>query len=131
MELRAEGLVFSIMFILPPDEEGWMWCNAIVNVPGFRGDLDFQIMRGDLEAFRSQLAAATEPPSWPRDVRLASTEPGIDLSFRVEATGQVVGEYQFFGQGPQSAVLSGTFRMDQTYLRPILTQVDSVLAEAT
>jgi hypothetical protein len=48
LELRTEGLAFSIMFT-PPDDEGRMWCSAIINVPGSRGDVDFQMLRSDLD----------------------------------------------------------------------------------
>src|SRR4051794_34784645 len=80
LELRAEGLAFTITFT-PPDSEGWMWCNAIVDAPGFRGAFDFQMLRADLDHFRTQLSASVVAANWPCDVRLASTEPGIDLSF--------------------------------------------------
>lgn len=59
MELRTEGLAFSIVFT-PPDDEGWMWCNAIVNVPGFRGDVDFQMLRSDLDIFHAQLSSSLD-----------------------------------------------------------------------
>src|SRR5262245_22834908 len=68
-ELRAEGLAFTIMF-MPPDDEGWMWCNAIIEVPGFRGELDFQLLRSDLDSFRTELAASLVGASWPCEVRL-------------------------------------------------------------
>src|SRR5690349_2490774 len=97
-----------------------MWCNAIIRVPGFRGDLDFQMLRSDLEWFRTQLSDSVREASWPCDVRLASTDPGIDLSFRIERTGQVVGEYRFGGEEAHRPSLSGTFAMDQTYLGPLL-----------
>jgi len=128
MELRAEGLALSLKFG-PPDGEGWLWCNTCITAPGFRGDLDFQMLRSDLESFRTRLSTAVVEANWPCDVRLASTDPGIDLRFRVEHTGQVVGEYQFGGCGSHRPLLSGAFGMDQTYLGPLLAQVDRVLAD--
>jgi hypothetical protein len=128
LELRTEGLAFSIMFT-PPNNEGWMWCNAIINAPGFRGDLDFQMLRSDLDTFHVQLSNSLESANWPCEVRLSSTDPGIGLTFRVERTGQVVGTYEFGGRGAYRPVLSGAFAMDQTYLRPLLTQVEQLLAD--
>jgi hypothetical protein len=113
----------------PPDKEGWMWCNAIINSPGFRGDVDFQMLRSDLDTFHAQLSNSLESASWPCKVRLASTDPGIDLTLHVERTGQVVGNYQFGGRGAYRPVLSGAFAMDQTYLRPLLTQVEQLIAD--
>jgi hypothetical protein len=118
------------MFTLP-DDEGWMWCNAIINAPGFRGDLDFQMLRSDLDSFRTQLSAARVVANWPCEARLASTDPGIEVSFRIERTGQVAGTYRFGGRGTYRPVLSGEFGMDQTYLDPLLTQVERVLADLT
>jgi hypothetical protein len=126
--LRADGLALSIVFT-SPDGEGWMWCNAIISAPGFRGELDFQMLRSDLDWFRSQLLASIDVENWPCDVRLSSTDPGIDLSFRVERTGQVVGSYQLGGFGAHCPSLSGTFGMDQTYLVPMLAQLDGMLCE--
>jgi hypothetical protein len=39
----------------PPDGEGWMCCHAIIDAPGFRGELDFPMLRSDLDHFRTQL----------------------------------------------------------------------------
>jgi hypothetical protein len=128
LEFRAEGLAFSIMFA-PCDGENWMWCNAIIDVPGFRGDLDFQMLIDDLEQFRRKLADSLDEVNWPCDVRLVSTDPGIDLSFRIDHTGQTEGKYRFGGCGSYHPVLSGTFRMDQTYLVPLLAQVDQLIAD--
>jgi len=127
LELRAEGLALTVLF-LPPNVEGWMWCNAIINAPGFRGDLDFQMLRADLDAFHAGLSTALNVTNWPCEVRLESTDPGIDLSFRVESTGQVSGTYRFGGLGSYRPILSGEFRIDQTYLGPLLAQVDRVMA---
>jgi hypothetical protein len=128
MELRAEGLAFSIMFT-PPDDEGWMWCNAIVNVPGFRGDVDFHMLRSDLECFHAGLSAAMVASNWPCEVHLESTDPGVDLSLHVERTGQINGDYQFGGRGAYRPVISGSFAMDQTYLGPLLAQVEQLLID--
>jgi hypothetical protein len=128
LELRTEGLAFSIM-CTPPDDEGWVWCNAIVNAPGFRGDVDFQMLVSDLDSFRAQLSNSLDGANWLCEVRLASTDPGFDLSFRVERTGQIVGKYEFGGLGAYRPVLSGAFAMNQTYLGPLLTQVERLLVD--
>jgi hypothetical protein len=108
-----------------------MWCSATVDAAGFRGELDFQMLRSDLDSFRAQLSDSLVQANWPSDVRLASTEPGVDLSFRIDRTGQVVGAYRFGGLGAHRPVLSGAFEMDQTYLGPLLGQVERDLADLT
>jgi hypothetical protein len=105
-----------------------MNCDLIVDVPGFHGDLNFQMMRADLAAFRDQLARSDEPASWPCEVALSSTDPGVELRFRVARTGKIEGSYRFTGGGVGMATLSGTFESDQTYLRLLLDQVQRVLA---
>jgi len=128
LKLQAEGLSFELHY-LKPDEEGWVGCNVIINVPGFRGDVDFHMLRSDLERFHTELSSARVATNWPREVLLASTEPGFELSFRVERTGQVAGQYRFGSQEIHRAVLSGDFTMDQTYLEPLLSQTEQVLAD--
>ena len=106
-----------------------MWCNAIINVPGFRGDVDFHMLRSDLERFRVELSASMVASNWPCEVHLESTDPGVILTFRVERTGQIAGEYQIGGRGAYRPVITGSFGMDQTYLGPLLAQVERLLTE--
>ncbi len=106
-----------------------MYCNAIVNAPSFRGDIDCSLQRADVVSFRDQLAHAVEATHWPCEVRLCGLEPGIDVSFRVERTGHVEGQYRFQGRGVGEATLCGSFCMDQTFLGPLLQQVEEVLQE--
>ena len=127
MELHAHGLMFKIGFFVP-GRDGWMNCRAIVNAPGVRGEFDFGMMRVDLESFRSDLEKALAVVNWPCGVRLVSTDPGIDLSFRVERTGQVRGTFQFGGCGTSYAMLSGEFEMDQTFLGPLHSQLVEMLS---
>lgn len=127
MELRTHGLALNLTFG-PSDEEGWIPCSAVVNVPGFRGEFDFCMLKTDLEFFRSQLAPAIGGGGWPTSARLASTDPGIDLSWQIERTGQIHGRYRFV-QGLDGPELSGGFVADQTLLRPLLVQVERILAE--
>jgi len=104
-----------------------MWCNAVIDAPGFQGDFDFQMLRGDLHPFHDQLVRSLDGTSWPCEARLASTEPGVDLSFRIERTGRIAGAYRFGGD--RHASLSGTFTMDQTYLAPLLAQLNRLLSD--
>src|SRR4051812_36186429 len=102
-----------------------MHCGLVVDVPGFHGELDVQVWRADLTEFRDQLARSDEPTRWPCEVVFSSTEPGIELRFKVARTGRVGGAYRF-GGGFGAATLSGTFEMDQTFIRPLLEQVQRV-----
>lgn len=106
-----------------------MYCNAVVDAPGFRGDLDRHLQKADLERFRSQLAHSVEAAHRPCESRLCGLESGIDVSFRVERTGRVVGRYQFQSRGVGGATLHSSFEMDQTFLGPLLSQVEEVLRE--
>jgi hypothetical protein len=56
VELHTEGLALSVMFT-PQDGEGWMYCNAIVNAPGFRGDIDYYYL-GSEEPHQPAVPAA-------------------------------------------------------------------------
>jgi hypothetical protein len=128
VELRTHGLAVRFTFA-PPGRDGWMWCDVVVDVPGFHGEYAFQLERVNLELFWSQLAGAVESANWPCQAQLSSTDPGIDLVLRVARSGQVAGEYRFCNYNEGGAVLSGTFGLDQTYLPPLLAQVERSLAE--
>ncbi len=128
MELRTHGLAVRFTFT-PADGEGWMWCSILVDVPGFRGEYDFQLEQINLELFRTQLERAVEPVNWPCQAQFSSTAPGVDLVFQVARSGQVAGEYRFCNDNGGGATLSGSFALDQTYLPPLLAQVERLLAE--
>jgi hypothetical protein len=130
MELRTNGLL-AVFSFTSPDCEGWMWCKAVVDVPGFHGEYEFQLERVNLEMFRSQLAHALDPSNWPCQACFISTDPGIDLSLQVERSGQITGHYRFHNYNAGGATLTGSFGMDQTFLKPLLAEVDRSLAETT
>ena len=64
-----------------------MWCSVLVDVPGFRGEYDFQLERLNLELFRSQLTQAVKSAHWPCQAQLSSTDPGVDLVLQVARSG--------------------------------------------
>jgi hypothetical protein len=128
VELRTQGLAVGFTFI-PPDCEGWMWCSILVDVPGFRGKYDFQLERVNLELFRTHLACAIETTNWSCQAQFSSTDPGVALVLQVARSGQVAGEYRFCNYNGGGATLTGTFAMDQTYLPPLLAQVERSLSE--
>jgi hypothetical protein len=60
--------------------------------------------------------------------RFNSTEPGIDITLSMNDRGHIEGEYCFRNfDAPGSPALSGSFDMDQTYLRPLLREVTETL----
>jgi hypothetical protein len=128
LELRADGLRFVLTFG-PPDSVGWMRCRAVVDAPGFHGDLEIELTRTDLESFRSQLAISLRESGSASHVRLTSTFPGIEVAFRVEPSGKVEGQYMFGGFGPKLPSLSGYFEADRGQLAPLLSEVDRVLGQ--
>ncbi len=127
MELHTHGLSVRFTF-QPPDQEAWMWCTVQLDVPGFRGEFDFQLERANLEHFRTQLAHTVEPSHWPCQARLTSTDEGVDLLLQVARSGQITGEYRFCNHAG-GATLTGMCQLDQTYLGPLLSQINQVLAE--
>ena len=124
MELHTYGLSLKLHFGKPTDE-GWLVCSVVVDVPGFHGKLDCHVMQADLQQFRSQLAQAIDRIGEPTEVRLVGTEPGIDLVLTVNRLGQIHGTYELRNlDAPGSPALAGSFDMDQTFLRPLLSEVD-------
>lgn len=85
------------------------------------------MLRTDLDPFQAQLVHSLDGANWPCEVRLASTDPGVDLLFRVERTGRITGAYQF---GGDDRLFSGAFTMDQTYVGPLLAQMNNYRLKA-
>ena len=111
-----------------PTEEGWMTCHVTAEVPGFAGVFNCWLWRCDLQGFRSQLADMIAHVGRPSSAELVGTEPGIDLRLSMDAMGRIEGRYtlqHFDALG--SPALAGGFEMDQTYLAPLLGQVDKSL----
>jgi hypothetical protein len=129
VELRTHGIALTLDFG-QPGEDDWLACAVVVDVPGFHGQFDCQLMRCDLEQFRSELANAVTAVGQSVEVRLVSTDPGIDLRFMVNRLGQIKGRYELQNyDAPGSPALFGSFEMDQTFLEPLLVQVDGVLRD--
>jgi hypothetical protein len=124
---RTDGLALSLVFT-PPDVEGWMWCSVTLDVPGFHGEYDCQLLRSDLEQFCSELAFLDTPANWPRRARFCTTEFGIELVLQVQRRGHVLGEYRFANHQARAITLTGTFEGDHTCVRPFLTQLQQELA---
>jgi hypothetical protein len=127
IELRTHGL--ALQLDCPPlNPDGWVCGQLSVEVPGFRGSAPFFLYRPDLEAFRSQLASMIAQVGRASQAALIGTEPGIDLRLSLDTRGHVEGRYTLrHFDAPGSPALSGTFEMDQTFLAPLLAQVEGVL----
>ncbi len=129
LEIRAHGLA-AVFTFGTPDRGGWMACSVVVDVPGFHGEIDYAVERVYLELFRDELARARQSDNWPCEARLTDAEPGADVTISVGRAGQAAGRYEFCAYNQGGARLTGGFVLDQTFLGPLLRQVEQVLAES-
>jgi hypothetical protein len=131
MELRTHGLSLRLDSS-PPDADGWFACVATVEVPGFSGVFPCWLQRPELELFQRQLLAMLQQEGVPSVADLNSIEPGIDLHLASNRSGQIRGRYSFQNfDSPGQPMLSGEFEMDLSYVPGLLSQIATLLREAT
>jgi hypothetical protein len=125
MELRTHGLALTLDFS-EPDSEGWMRCEVIVQVPGFSGKFQCEVLRGEWTCFRDELAKMAKHVGIPSSANLTTIEPGIELHLNMNRMGQIEGRYVLWNfDTPGQPSLSGVFELDQSYLPGLLNEVDN------
>jgi len=137
IEIRSMGLFLHMtlrglddeQILRGLDDEQWIDCHVLVDVPGVHGEFDVHMLLSDLTSFRDQLVGSIDPSNWPCEVCWTSIEPGIDLRLEIDRRGRVQGVYRLGGDDAYKVVLSGEFFLDQTYLGPLLAQVERALVE--
>jgi len=107
----------------------WLHLRVDVRVPGFTGKVEWSVMPSELLAFRDALAEMNELVSG-ASAELKGTEPGVALRLTAATGGCIKGEFLVSDRyrNPESAVLQGTFSLDQSYLPEISAAVDTLLA---
>jgi len=124
MEIRTNGLALTLE-LSHPDDEGWMQCDLRVQVPGFSGKFKCQAWRADLVSFRDELTQMVSRIGRPSTAEFTTTEPGIELFLSMNPLGQIQGSYNLENyNSPGQPSLSWKFEMDQTYLAPLLQQIE-------
>ncbi|ABM38024.1 WapI family immunity protein [Polaromonas naphthalenivorans] len=115
MQLRTSTFRVELKALRRADDEDWARVRVEVQAGGFKGDFEAWLQVGDLDNFSKQLGALYENVGQAGIARLACAERGIVLSLSMETMGGIDGQYEFFDEST-SAVLSGGFKIDQSYI---------------
>jgi len=137
MKIKCEALDFQLDVVNrnlfekdPAPYNDYIRCTISVRVTSFTGKFTWQPLRVDFVRFRDELVTMFENVGQPRMARLHSIEPGVDIRLHITELGQITGEYEFSNYadvGADHSRLTGSFAMDQTYLKPLIAEVDAVL----
>lgn len=115
MQLRTSTFRVGLTALCRADDEDWARVRIEVQAGGFNGDFEAWLQAGDLDSFSKQLGALYENVGQAGMATLACAERGIVLSLSMETMGGIDGQYEFFDEST-SAVLSGGFKIDQSYI---------------
>ena len=105
--------------------EGWLQFLVKIQVPGFQGKFEAEMQLEDLERFKIDLRNMDDRIGEECDASLEGAEPGIYLKLKSNKLGQVYCEYEFESEryDGKPTCLSGSFEIDQTYIKPLMLSV--------
>jgi hypothetical protein len=114
------------------DAEEWFnHCHVSVKSSHFSGSFECSIHRLDVVSFLEDLTNLHKQSLVPRtqifSARFNTMEGDIDIKFEMHHLGKIIGSYAL--GNPNSQVLTGTFTMDQTYISPLLKDIEHILSK--
>ncbi len=128
MELSAPTFRVKLAALCKANDEDWARVRVGVQTGGFAGDFEAWLQYGDIDSFSKQLRALYANVGQPGTARLECAERGISMILTMETLGGIDGQFTFFDENT-SAVLSGDFKIDQSYIPEWRNAVDSLLDE--
>jgi hypothetical protein len=107
----------------------WLQFRVQAAAPGFTVDVEWAAMPLELESFRKGLVQMRQMTTETK-AELKGTEPGLQVTLRLESLGHIQGEYEISNsyRDPAGAILRGSFKLDQTYIKSLIARVEEVLA---
>jgi len=129
MKLNCERFSIFAEPLSGGDEEGWLRLRTRITVPGFEGKFIPELQVEDMERFKDDLLNMIEKIGTPCKAVLSSAEPGLHLSLKSDALGNIKGAYGFESDSHEGVPtrLAGAFSADQSYLMPLIHSIDSNL----
>ena len=136
LELRASGLALKITEITRTDGDPgnpydlWINCRVDIEVPGFYGTIGWSVLQPELQRFAEELLGLARALGSERELPFEPIESGVILRLRMNALGQISGEYHLrdSSHSPGAPELRGFFDMDQTFLFPLASAVKQLAA---
>lgn len=107
----------------------WLQLRIQAAVPGFTANIEWAAMPHELESFRKDLVQLNQMATDAK-AELKGTEPGVQINLRLDSLGHIKGEYEISDhyRDPAGAVLHGSFKIDQTYRKSLISKIDELLA---
>jgi hypothetical protein len=121
MEINAQGIQLNLRALRRADTEEWTRVRVSVEVSGFRGEFEAWLQVGDLMRFADECSALYNNVGKRGCAILECAEPGIHVKLESNALRQIAGRYALESERPDGipTFLSGSFRLDQSYLPAI------------
>lgn len=131
MKLFTNSFSVSLDPLRVADEEDWVRVRVTVKADAFTGYLDAWLQLNDLVCFKTELEHMDANIGETNSAQLVSHEPGVDVTLKMHPLGRIEGSYVFENErtGNESARLSGSFKLDQSYLPALKSSIESLILE--
>ena len=129
IELNTHGASFKIVAHSPSDAEGWCKVSVRVQTNGFEGETVAWLMAEGLQMFEKDLSYMIDSVGRDAAARLCSPEPDLDIELKMNRLGQIQGTFTIESERIDGipTALSGSFKMDQTFLPTLRNQTQVLL----
>ena len=129
MKIRAKALELALLPAQSVDSEDWVRVRAKVDTGIFSGEFEAFLQLEDLRRFDRDIRQMHASIGTPHEAELSCFEPDIYVRLSSQRLGGVEGSYRFKPErSPGMAVqLSGTFRVDQSYLPALAASVQALI----
>ena len=105
----------------------WIKVQISLTVPGIRAEGQWSVMPVELREFQQQVQAMYTQLRAGQGAKLASVEPGFELTLHMLDLGAIVGDWRFQPEPPDGACITGRCGFDQSFLPEIMRGIESVL----
>jgi hypothetical protein len=115
-----------LLFEIEPEYPGWLRAQVTIQVRGFNGLVVASFEDGDFEAFEKKLRVLNETLVGTAD--FSSRENQVAFVLRGDALGHIEVTGEAWSQPCYENKLEFEFRIDQTFIPPILAELGAINA---
>lgn len=109
----------------------WIHYRVEIEVPNFSGFIHWSVMPSELRDLATELEILSQSIGTEKTGEFLPLDPGLNLRWHMNLRGQIDGQYRFTdtSQGPEAPTLSGSFALDQSYLKPLAMAIRRMVAD--
>jgi hypothetical protein len=130
MKLSTEAFSLELSPRRLVDDEDWVRVQVSAVGDVFSGTFEAYLQLEDLRRFNREVGLMYANVGASREAILSCCEPGVHVRLLSDYLGAVTGTYRLQSErlDVPSAVLSGAFRIDQSYLPELAASVEELIA---